>query len=344
MRHLLFLMVLFLPAIEITLAADDLTQLRISATKTAVLDGRLLVSVPEQAKLRPMQHGIMSAPESDSEQTRIVIDAGQQRMVLMAYELFARASESDLEGPAQKIISHFPMKVSLQKWTLLAPLRAVAYFPTNPTNNEEANLVMGVFVVNSDGNVQNLMWYVNPAAASQFDTALKLAKSMAATIAPGTKTLDTTGGERELSAYSKTKSVFAKIPKNYTLTAQHGPDFVVHHINKVVAFGDENASMGVYLGDHPSSNHNGFAEQEKATLFGKSVHWYQKVENEDGAKVITVDATIPLGWALLGNSMPGTSEGASYADVFLTAANASNIEELKSIALTLSIRDGNGKR
>jgi len=342
-KHLPYLMILFLTTPEITLAADELAQLRISATKTDVLDERLLVSLPEQAKLRPMQRGILSAPESKSEQTRIVIDAGQQRMVLMVYELFARAG-TDLEGPAQKMTSHFPVKVSVQKWTLLAPLRAVAYFPTAPTKNEEANFVMGLFVAGSDGSVQNFMWYVNPAAASQFDAALKLAKSMADTIAPGTRTFDTPGGERELSAYSKTKSVFVKIPRDYVVTAQRGPDFIVHHINKVVAFGDQNASVGVYLGDHPANNHDGFTEQEKTTLFGKSVRWYQKVGNEGGTKVITVDATVPLGRSLLGNSLPGTSEGASYADVFLTAADAPSIGELKSIAIALRIRDRIGQR
>jgi hypothetical protein len=101
---------------------------------------------------------------------------------------------------------------------------------------------------------------------------------------------------------------------------------------------------GFYLGDHPSNKHDGFAEQEKTTLLGKSVHRYQKVDNEGGTKVITVDATVPLGWSLLGNSVPGTSEGASYADVFLTAANAPSIEELKSIPIALRIRDRSGQR
>jgi hypothetical protein len=72
-----------------------------------------------------------------------------------------------------------------------------------------------------------------------------------------------------------------------------------------------------------------------ALLFGKSVRWYQKV----GDEVMTVNAIVPLGWSFLGNSVPGTSEGASYADVFLRATNASSIEELKSIAKTLRIRD-----
>ena len=166
---------------------------------------------------------------------------------------------------------------------------------------------------------------------------------MAETIAPGTKTLDTTGGDRELSAFSKTKSVFASIPQGYAITTQHGPDFIVHHINKIVRFGDENASIGVYLGDHPSNKRDGFVEQEKTALFGKSVSWYQKVDNEDGTEVIWDDAMVPLGWSLLGRGVPGTSDGPSYADVFLTAANRASIQELKSIAGTLRLGDRNSQ-
>lgn len=339
MKRLFHLTVLLLAYSQVGHAQDSLAKLKISATKTEVLAGRLLLSVPDQAKFRPVQHGIMAAPEADSEQTRIMIDAGEQRMVLMVYELFARTDVDDLQGPAQKATRHFPMKVSFRKWPLAGQLRAVAYFPSAPTKNEEANLVMGVFVATPDGNVRNFMWYVNPQAASESNACLRLAESMAESIVTGAKTLDTAGGERELSAYSKAKSVFASIPKGYALTTQRGPDFIVHHINKIVSFGEESSSIGVYLGDHPSNNREGFAEQGKTTLFGKSSSWYQKVDSEDGVELIAVGATVPLGWSLLGKAVPGTSDGPSYADVFLTAANASSIQELESIAATLRIGD-----
>lgn len=341
MKRLLYSTVLFLAYSELAQAQDSLAQLRISTAKTEVLAGRLILAVPDQAKSRAIQHGIMAAPESDSDQTRIMIDAGEQRMVLMVYELFAHADVDDLQGPAQNVTRHFPMKVSFRKWSLAPPLRATAYFPVSPTKNEEANLVMGVFVASPDGSVRNFMWYVNPQAASQSDAALRLAESMAETVAPGTKTLDTTGGERELSTYSKTKSVLVSIPRGYALTTQHGPDFIVHHINKIVSFGDENATIGVYLGDHPSNNRDGFVEQGKTTLFGKRVSWYEKRHNVDGTEMIVDDATVPLGWSLFGRAVPGTSDGPSYADVFLTAAKTSSIQELKSIASTLRLVDRN---
>ena len=137
----------------------------------------------------------------------------------------------------------------------------------------------------------------------------------------------TLGSELELSAYSKTKSFVASIPQGYALTTQQGSDFIVHHSNKIVSYGDEKASIGVYLGDHPSNNRDGFVQRGKATLFGKSVNWYQRVDHEGGTELITDDATVPLAWSVLGRAVHGTSEGPSYADVFLTAASASSILE-----------------
>jgi len=302
-------------------AANSLAEMKIPSTKTAVLAGRLSLSVPNQAKSGPMQHGIMAAAESDSEQTRIVIDAGQQRMVLMVYERFTRVG-TDLEGPARKWIGRSPL--NLQKWPLTSALRAVAYFPVTPLKDHEANLVMAVFVAQRDGSVQHLVWYANPAAATQFDTALKLAKAMAKTIVPGNKGLNSSAGERELSPYSETQSIFVTVPQGYVVTAQYGPDFVVHHIHKLTFFGDSDATIGVYLGNHPAPADEGFAEKRTSVLLGKQVQWHRKTTNEDGGTVVRARALVPLG-----PSYP------SYADVFLEAGDPSTADELKSIAATL---------
>jgi len=320
--------------------ADSLGQLTVPTTKIDVLASRLKISVPTGAKVLAVQRGIMAAPETDHEQTRVLIDAGEQRMVLMVYELFARAA-TDFEGAVQKETARLPMRVNLQKWSLSAPVRAVAYFPVFPSKDQEANLVMGVFVAGPDGSVQNLVWYVNNAAATQFSAALNLAKSIAATIAPGTRPLGSTGGERELSAHSKTKSAFITVPEGYVVTTQHGPDFIVHLVHKVTVFGDRGASLGVYLGDHPSANREGFLEQGVISLFGKRVSWYQKVTNDDGRSTIIAGAVVPLGPSVFGYVLPGIIDGPTYADIFLTAADASTIEELKSVATTLRLGDRN---
>jgi hypothetical protein len=133
------------------------------------------------------------------------------------------------------------------------------------------------------------------------------------------------------------------VPQGYVVTTQHGPDFIVHHVHKVMAFGDAEASLGVYLGDHPSANDEGFLKQGMSTLFGKRVPWSQKVSNEDGNRTIMARAVVSLGPSLFGYALPGTSDGPSYADVFVTASDASTVEELKSIATSLRLGDRNAQ-
>jgi hypothetical protein len=147
--------------------------------------------------------------------------------------------------------------------------------------------------------------------------------------------LDTSGGERELSAYSKTKSVVASIPKGYALTTQQGSDFIVHHINKFVSYGDERASIGVYLGDdHPSNNRDGFVERGRLRCLARASPGIKEWTTKVATELITDDATVPLAWSVLGRAVPGTSDG-------LTAASASSNLELKSIASTFRLADRN---
>lgn len=197
----------------VTRAADNLGQLALSNVKTGLIAGRLTVSVPPDAKSAALQKGLMAAPESDYEQTRIVIDAGRQRMVLMAYDEFALAG-ANFEEEVKKVTSRFDQKVTLKPMSLTAPIRAVAYLPVTPTKDRDANLVMGVFAAQPDGSVQRLEWYVNKDAAAQLGAASKLAQSIAQTIAPGKRALDAAGGDRELLV-SSTKSIFISIPKGY---------------------------------------------------------------------------------------------------------------------------------
>jgi hypothetical protein len=317
--------------------ASNLSQLTVPATKTSVLSGRLVVSIPATAVSRAMQHGIMSAPEADQEQTRIVIDAGDQRMVLMVYELFERAgAEFDAEVKTQA--GRLPVKVAVQNWPLSSSLRAAAYFPEAPTQDREANLVMGVFVAQPDGSVQNLMWYANPAGAKPSAGAMLLAKSMAKTIGPGARALTLSAGERELSGYSQTQSVFIRVPEGYVVTAQQGPDFIVHHIHKMTAFGSPRASIGIYLGDYPQNREG--EKSETSLLFGKQVTWYQKTVNVGDATTITASAVVSLHGVDPDSTRPATY-APSYADVFLSAADATTLQELKSVAATLRIATAN---
>lgn len=300
-----------------------------AATSTDLLNGRLTLHLPAEATIEAMQHGIMSVPESNAEQTRAVIDAGIQRMVIMTYELFATAGQ-DFRSSVERETAKFPRKVNVQEWPLASPLRGYAYFPQTPTHHKEANLVMGLFVARSDGTVQELMVYVNPEGATNLTEASTLAKTICKTLAEGKKMLDSGGGERQLSVYSSEKAILITLPDGYVATLQNGVDFVVHHIHKITAFGGISTTIGIYLGDHPQP-HNDLEEKTTGNIFGKSVDWYEKSVNKSNESYVMDDAVVSLGSLLWNRELP------SYADVFLTAPDPSGIEELRRVASTLRV-------
>jgi hypothetical protein len=82
-------------------AAERLGELRPGAAVTDLLGGRLTIRLPRGAHIEAMAHSVMSAPAAEAEQTRIVLDAGPQRMVIMTNELFSLASK-DIQNKISK--------------------------------------------------------------------------------------------------------------------------------------------------------------------------------------------------------------------------------------------------
>lgn len=309
-------------------AADRFGQIKLGLKASDLLDGRLTICLPAEARVEAMQHGIMSAPEANAEQTRVVIDAGRQRMVIMTYERFATGK--DFESQVKQEIAKFPRKIEAREWKLGAPLKGYAYFPVTPAVSEEANLVMGLYVVRSDETVQEVRAYVNPDGAKNFAEASSLAKAVLQTVAEGRKALDSTGGDRELFAYSKESVILITLPSGYVATSQRGPDFLVHHIHKVTGLGSPAETIGIYLGDYPET-HNDYVKKDSGALFGKSVDWLEKTERDEGQAVIVDDALVSLRSWFWNRDLP------SYADVFLSAEDNAAMQELKKIAATFRI-------
>jgi hypothetical protein len=310
-------------------ASENLGDLKLSSAATRLLEGRLTARFPAAARTEPIRPGIMSAPTAEAEETRVVIDAGSQRLVVMAYETFALAGEN-FEDDIGKKLNTDSVKSAVHPWPVPPPLRAYAFSPDAPTKNKAANLVMGLYVIRPDRTIQMLEAYVNPEGASDFPRISGLVKAIFGTVAAGRKELNRAGGDRELWP-----STFITLPSDYVITVQNATDFVVYHVRKLAIFGKPAMSIGVYFGDHPSQDGR-YSRKETLKLFGKSVDWREKVEKtEKGALIVLADALVPLH----AKDLP------SYADVFSKAGDAGGMQELRKIAATLRIgANGSGHR
>ena len=76
----LFLLALRVPAQEAEKPAHP--------TRLMLLKGRLSAVFPAGARLEGRGHDIMAADESVEEESRVVVDSGKQRFVIMCQELF----------------------------------------------------------------------------------------------------------------------------------------------------------------------------------------------------------------------------------------------------------------
>ena len=100
--------------------AGELGKATLSNKPIEVLGGRLMVRMPLGGKTVARSFDIMSAPESEEHETRVVFDAGQERLVLMAHENFAFAGD-DFEKDVREWVAKWSGKYRIE--TLQLPTR-----------------------------------------------------------------------------------------------------------------------------------------------------------------------------------------------------------------------------
>jgi hypothetical protein len=128
--------------------------------------------MPQGAKIEARPFEIMSAPESEEHETRVVFDSGQERLVLMVHETFAFAGD-DFEKDVRDWVSRWKGKYRIEPIQLPTKgLKTVSVVPLNaPDHNrsDDATFVEGVFVESDDRTIQSLDVYVNTAAEQDLE-------------------------------------------------------------------------------------------------------------------------------------------------------------------------------
>jgi hypothetical protein len=246
-----------------------------------VLGGRLSVRMPHGARVEARPFPIMAAPESEEHETRVIFDAGQERLVLMAHESFALAGDN-FEKEMSEWVAKWRAKYEIERFPLaVGGLKAVAVIPVNDpdrSRSDDATFVEGVFVQSEDRTIQSLDVYVNAAAENDLKECKALAQQILRSVAPGKKRLDMTAGERRLFAYTKEWEIAVTVPKNTVKTTQVGPDFLVHRLTVLGPLGSDSGGILIYVGGAP--NFEPGVKKGEAMIFGKKVEWYSLAEGE----------------------------------------------------------------
>lgn len=304
-----------------------------------LLAGRLSVRGPQGSRLLPRTPGVMAAPEAPERETRVFCEDGDEKFVLMAWELFRSAGErlgTQVRAEVERGTAGSDTAWCVEPLALGAGgLRAYALVPDRLPAEGEALPVLGVLAAHPDGLVQLLRWYVNPPLASDAAGCIALARRAAATLAAAPRRIPREAGARRLEAFSQTRELEVRLPADYVLTPQPGPDFAVHRIEPIVPLGEPGASLGFYLGDNPQEPPGSWAgavERSRAPLLGEEVEWLAWFipEHEGEPAEYHLEALRPL---------PGEMGFPHFLHAFITAGDAGLRDELREVAKSLRIVD-----
>jgi hypothetical protein len=288
-----------------------------------LLGGRLTLRAPKGARVEARRAGIMAAPESADDETRVVWEDGKSKLVVMTYELFETAGD-DFEKQVQALVAEWkpvPAVAALK----LDKLVAFSLTPGELDLKQEAVFVQGAYVMRPDKTVQAVYVYVNPTLGADGGTSRALASKILATVAPGPRELSAKAGERSL------EECRVKVPDGYVLTTRGLHDFTVYSLKKLVPLGGKRASVGFYFGRHPSYQHrqsrsgDGVVTKKPGKLLGKDVEWHEWTRKDGGR---TVEAILDA---------PGGK--GELLHVFASTDDEKLLDEVRAIADSLAPAD-----
>jgi hypothetical protein len=263
--------------------ADQLAKLPLRS-KVSLLGNKLVVSMPAGSRVEPRGHSIMAAPEPNADETRIVLDGGKERLVIVANETHALAG-SNFSKNVQRVINNWQAEDKHQSY-IVAPkvishdgLKLVTVTPKNgATQSGEARLVEVCFSSGKDGTVQYVEAYANPDAAKDWSGISDLARRIIQTLAPGQSQSRLEKRTVEIDPELRLK---ISLPEEMMYIDQPGPDFHVCHFYQCRELGEHPAGMGIYIGYAPSFNPAKSAKHRSGVVLGQSVSWFESSEGDE---------------------------------------------------------------
>jgi len=244
--------------------------------KQSILNDRAFFLFPASAENKARGTGIMSADPNINNETRIVWDIKDMRMVFFAQELYATCSGSLLGHSIKDDRDDFKSRVLTDSDSLVSVLSMPLTFDTT----QNAILVNTLLVRTADKSVFRISAYITPAAFKEKDEFMKLSERVFSSLSKGNRKLNSKARTESWPVYEGAQQFRIAVPEGYVITKDAKYDFEVLKFRKVSEIGDTSfTSLIIYTGHHPSYfyTEQGFsasqAEKIKGSFLDKKVEW-----------------------------------------------------------------------
>ena len=259
-----------------------------------LLGGHLRIASVDGAADSPVPWNVMSAPDAPTDRSRIYYEAPPHGLAVVGTEMYMRAGP-DFVATATRELSQIPDGGVIELPTGDPAMRLVAWLPSAIRRNQETAFLLIGLLAHPDGSVQKLQIGTFSATARDLARCRNLGRELARTAVPGTRSLAAPAGPRPFTG--PRGAARATVPAGWVLTTQDGPDFVVHRFRLLSDFPTAGPQLGIYVGDHPSSDPlENVTGQRAGRIFGQQVTWDLATRtNPDGTTLHIAETRAPVG-------------------------------------------------
>jgi len=251
----------------------------------SLLDGRLLVDMPEGTQNTPIQVSQNSAPDSERTSTQLIYASAERNIVLTAYEDF-QLSGGSLEDDARNGLKDpiaAGQQFDLQPVSAGDGLSVVEIIPRTFNESDNAILTRSALVKDANGALITINLYTDAESFKDRDACFSQADAILMSLRPGGRMLETGVHKEQIGDYT------IQVAAGYVLTTQTSDTFTVYTVTKMVPVGTQPPYMCLYFGVYPSlvcdSQNISLDDLETGqdTILGRDATWgtYRPKPGED---------------------------------------------------------------
>lgn len=247
--------------------------------RQAMLNSKYFLDFPVTAVNQQRPVDIMSTDRNINEETRIVLDNGDERLVVFAMELYSLADDATFE---QKLNAEDNSKYGFNRQVIYNAngYLAVMSTPTLFDSTRSGILINTVMLKSPDGTVSSIGAMISPTAYKNKAYYTALTERIFRSFAPGTRTVELKAHKETVLLFGTKKTFRFQLPANHYLVVDQKYDFQVIKIKQYQPYGsDDWQGATIYLGHHPSWFYPdyGFEESagkpQKGEFLGKKIEW-----------------------------------------------------------------------
>lgn len=276
MNYTKFLTAAFLCFVQLSFSQQASIGSAALNNKQSILNDRAFFLFPAAAENKARGTDIMSADPNRNNETRIVLDVKDMRMVFFAQELYSICSGNLLTHALKDDRDDFKSRVLTDSDSLVSVIST----PLTFDSTQNAILVNTMLVKTADNSVFRISAYITPVAFKEKDEFLKLSERVFSSLSKGSRKLNSKARTETWPIYEGAKKFNIAVPDGYIITKDAKYDFEVLKFRKISEIGDTGfVSLIIYTGHHPSYfyTEQGFsssqAEKIKGSFLDKKMEW-----------------------------------------------------------------------